>query len=320
MMPDPHTRRFRMVDRDVRVSFHGGSDAQRREATDWIEKVFCHFTEDKAGLAKRSPGPPSTKAPPGVASSQEARPAPLYEDQYGGRIALLPLQDRRLHFRCDLPRPGSPVEHRFLSTVEEKIANSVISSLTDYLWIHGACLAKGTKTVFLVGPSGFGKTTTALALVGRGYELLTDDVVLLSLAEKTVVPFPRCPKVRGDAIERLGRSGMDLRREAELIGRYVILPARHFQYSNRRPARDETKVFFLTRGRMPVDVEAITYSEGLIGLSKQANILYNDPELTLVDQVFGPSSFHRIAVRDGADSLDAILSVVGSSDDVPTFA
>jgi len=45
--------------------------------------------------------------------------------------------------------------------------------------IHSTVVVKGNKAVALLGDSGFGKSTTAAALVGIGFEILTDDLLVV---------------------------------------------------------------------------------------------------------------------------------------------
>ncbi len=46
--------------------------------------------------------------------------------------------------------------------------------------MHGTLVAKSAQGVLLRGPSGAGKSDLALRLLGRGWQLVSDDQVLLS--------------------------------------------------------------------------------------------------------------------------------------------
>lgn len=58
--------------------------------------------------------------------------------------------------------------------------------------IHGSCVARDAKAVLLLGPSGSGKSDLALRLIGRGWDLVADDQVLV---EGEVISAP--PALRG---------------------------------------------------------------------------------------------------------------------------
>jgi hypothetical protein len=65
--------------------------------------------------------------------------------------------------------------------------------------IHAACLTVGNRAVLLAGPSGAGKTTTALALAAGGLTLGGDDTCLLARGDGgvTVWALPRPCKIKG---------------------------------------------------------------------------------------------------------------------------
>ena len=47
--------------------------------------------------------------------------------------------------------------------------------------LHGSAIAINGKAYAIIGDSGAGKSTLALAFLNRGYRLLTDDVIAVSL-------------------------------------------------------------------------------------------------------------------------------------------
>jgi hypothetical protein len=63
---------------------------------------------------------------------------------------------------------------------------------TDAAVFHGGALTRGASTVLLLGPSGAGKTTLTLGLVGRGWMPYTDDAAMVDVASLTLRAFPRC--------------------------------------------------------------------------------------------------------------------------------
>ncbi len=47
--------------------------------------------------------------------------------------------------------------------------------------VHGSCVAVGGRAVLILGPSGTGKSTLALALMARGGLLVADDRTILAV-------------------------------------------------------------------------------------------------------------------------------------------
>ncbi|MCY6382617.1 hypothetical protein [Hoeflea prorocentri] len=67
-------------------------------------------------------------------------------------------------------------------SVAESFALDHVLSVNGHAMVHAACAETpdGTGRVILHAPSGTGKTTTSLAMVGEGWKLCTDDASVLS--------------------------------------------------------------------------------------------------------------------------------------------
>lgn len=87
--------------------------------------------------------------------------------------------------------PANPGLHAW-STILGMLAGRV----RDRWLLHGASLARDGRGLFLAAPSGFGKTTLALALAGRGFRLLADDIAPLHRIRRELEPFPRSLSLR----------------------------------------------------------------------------------------------------------------------------
>ncbi len=74
--------------------------------------------------------------------------------------------------------------------------------------LHGSAVVIEGQAYAFVGDSGAGKSTLAAAFMNRGYRLLTDDVIAVSLAAEDSAPhvIPAYPqqKLWQDSIEQLG--------------------------------------------------------------------------------------------------------------------
>lgn len=72
---------------------------------------------------------------------------------------------------------------------------AVVDHVADRLALHAAGLATAGRAVILPAPSGAGKTTLALALLARGWDFLTDELVLID-PRGAVTPCPRALRLR----------------------------------------------------------------------------------------------------------------------------
>lgn len=60
---------------------------------------------------------------------------------------------------------------------------------STFLFLHAAVVARKEEALVLAGPSGAGKTTLALALVNRGWSLVSDDLAVLDPASGSLLSF-----------------------------------------------------------------------------------------------------------------------------------
>jgi hypothetical protein len=67
---------------------------------------------------------------------------------------------------------------------------------TGVLFLHAGSVGVAGSGALLIGSTGSGKSTTTLALAGRGHAFLGDDVAAVSLATRQLLPFPRSAGLR----------------------------------------------------------------------------------------------------------------------------
>jgi hypothetical protein len=65
--------------------------------------------------------------------------------------------------------------------------------------LHGSAVSKEGKAIAFLGHSGLGKSTLAAHFVSRGYEFLSDDVLLMDLIAEKATLFPSVPSCKLDA-------------------------------------------------------------------------------------------------------------------------
>jgi hypothetical protein len=130
--------------------------------------------------------------------------------------------------------------------------------------VHGSAVSTEAGAVLLLGASGAGKSTTALACVDAGFGYLGDDLCAVTLEPAAVVHSVYCSvKVLGD----------DLRHFPQLAGK-VVRPERPLQKAiayvarwgpdvveRRRPLR--AAVVLLDKGRPAPELEPITAAAAL---------------------------------------------------------
>lgn len=83
------------------------------------------------------------------------------------------------------------------------ILSALYSRIRSHYLHHAAALTYNNKGVILVGDSGYGKTTLALALVQRGFKFLSDEIAALGREDGYVYPFPRGLHIRQDTLDLL---------------------------------------------------------------------------------------------------------------------
>ncbi len=189
-----------------------------------------------------------------------------------------------------------------VETFEPEIVNQAIRESLLHLWIHGACLVRGDEVILLVAKTGTGKTTLSLGLLAHGYRLLTDDIILMDLQTGEFLPLPRCPKYREPAPAYLATAGFDLQRDARTLGRYVLLSPHHLQ---KQPVPGPTRrIYCLQRtSDAPPGAHELSFTDGLLALLPQSNLLALDPNFEQSAKWFGQTQFVSLNLSDYADDL-----------------
>lgn len=84
--------------------------------------------------------------------------------------------------------------------------------------LHGSAIAINGKAYAIIGDSGAGKSTLALAFINKGFRLITDDVIAVSLKENIPYVTPSYPqqKLWRDSLNSFGIETDDFK---SLLGR-----------------------------------------------------------------------------------------------------
>jgi HprK-related kinase A len=111
----------------------------------------------------------------------------------------------------------------------------IFSNAHQFLMIHSAVVEKGGRAAILAGPPGSGKSTLCVALLARGWRLLSDEFALLDPARGCLRPIPRPVALKGSSIELAKRLLPYCR-----IGR-VFAPTRKGTLTHLRPPTEAVK-------------------------------------------------------------------------------
>lgn len=294
------TRTFRMALFHVRIDVEATDRAASAQALYWFERVFGGFPDGRMQPDARV---------------QRADRVTIGELDSTGASAITAERLRDyLVFSCRFDEPGNLVLLQRLRVAESMISDYVIARLPRHLWIHGACLVRGNQAIVLVAPSGTGKTTLSLALLKAGFRIATDDVVLVDLKTARLVPFPRCPKVRGGAIQDLNAIGVDLSSCSEFLGSYICLPHRFLAVEAQELPRHLTFVFLRREPATPGSVEELELSAALRLLAKCSNFLVQDPEQVLFRELRTRCRYFRLDIGDLHGNVASILDLIGSGE------
>ena len=92
------------------------------------------------------------------------------------------------------------------------------------LALHGSAIVIDGKAYAIVGDSGAGKSTLAASFVANGYKILSDDVIPVSLSNKTPIVTPSYPqqKLWSKSLEKLGLDKSEFNPLFEREDKYAV--------------------------------------------------------------------------------------------------
>lgn len=108
---------------------------------------------------------------------------------------------KQVIFRYDGASPfvPLPLDHAF--PLLEWAMNWCISTQAHHvLTLHAAVLERGGRAVILPAPPGSGKSTLCAGLTSRNWRLLSDELTLLSLSDRSVVPLGRPISLKNESL------------------------------------------------------------------------------------------------------------------------
>jgi hypothetical protein len=136
--------------------------------------------------------------------------------------------------------------------------------------LHAAVVTCGTRTLALLGPSGRGKSTTALRAALAGWRIVTEDDCFLDTQSLTVHGAGHEVRLRLDAADRLADSLPFAKTGAPIGDRH---PVRFDDVGGRADAAVLTHLVHLTRRRGPVPAwSSMTKAEAVMALLESSGI------------------------------------------------
>lgn len=78
---------------------------------------------------------------------------------------------------------------------------SVVSTEANWLVVHSAVLAKDNKAIMFPAPPGSGKSTLTAYLAMNGWRLLSDEMTIIELNTRSVIPFVRPISLKNNSID-----------------------------------------------------------------------------------------------------------------------
>jgi hypothetical protein len=106
------------------------------------------------------------------------------------------------------PHPGAPQEALRLAILGPVLALAL--EQRGLFVFHASAVSIGGGAVAFLGSHGWGKSTMAAMLQGRGYSVVSDDLMVLEPGENRIVPsFPQL-KLWPDALGALGHTSAEL--------------------------------------------------------------------------------------------------------------
>ena len=135
------------------------------------------------------------------------------QEAYDGDVHVGAWADGVLHARVSDGREVvvdavPEVDPLFVSAVVTGELFSVVLRQRGMLVLHGSGVSKDGRAVGFIGDSGWGKSTLAASLVERGWQLLTDDLLVVDGlgpgGTPTAVPTHPSMRLSAEAVDRVG--------------------------------------------------------------------------------------------------------------------
>jgi hypothetical protein len=86
---------------------------------------------------------------------------------------------------------------------EYELTDALLTGADEFVNLHGTAVVRESRSMLLLGPSGTGKSTLALALSLAGWQTIADDALLIDPGTGEVQPFDRSIRVHESSLRAL---------------------------------------------------------------------------------------------------------------------
>jgi hypothetical protein len=196
----------------------------------------------------------------------------------------------------------------------QQLANKLFGK-SDSDWLlkaHASAVTNHRKTILFSGSSGSGKTTLAALLLQKGFDLVSDDLVLFD-KKKQAYGFPSAMSVKNGAVKTLLPIYPELDNKTEIH----LSPEKKVRYLNTNSGRKEISkvnqvnevVFVKYNPKTDFKLNKISSSLGIKSFLKQAYISPN-PKCadTFLDWAVNVS-FYNLTYSDSDVAMDAMFKL-----------
>lgn len=189
---------------------------------------------------------------------------------------------------------------------------------SSFYRLHAACLSLNGQAVILPAAPDTGKTTLTLALLQRGFKLLSDDVTLIKYGDCRIRCFPRSACIHENLPAHFKElrdfeNSMDFFIDAE-GERVCYVPLNNIFKGCYSEEAIPSKIFFLKRdeGRS-VELKPIKKSSAVFGLLRNA-VSYHSEDIKkimdLLSEVANMSETYVLEYGDFKDAADFIFNLM----------
>lgn len=105
----------------------------------------------------------------------------------------------------------SPTAEQAVIDVLRLLNERVLHDSSGTVRLHAGAVAKDGRALVLVGESGRGKSTLTASLVRRGWDYLSDEVAIIDVATRAVLPYAKALDLGDQACHLAGIDQPDLR-------------------------------------------------------------------------------------------------------------
>jgi hypothetical protein len=197
-----------------------------------------------------------------------------------------------------------------LGGLEYEISRRIVDAAERLVPLHGALVRGRERALLISGVSGAGKTTLALALAARGYEVLGDDVAMLDPRDGTVRALPRCLHVDARSWDLLRDERLSVPRRFAAHG--LLTPA---DLGGSPGARVRVGTVFMMRGSVPYEPEIkhLSQAEMVVLMESQVRWQGRTPERTLdaLSRMLGRAACYSLVGGRLGATVELVAAVAG---------